>query len=157
MSSFQESQMFCRRSAENQVMAQLCSEEPQTSWRSQNSFRGSQIISQEDPDELTECQEESYLQDSLSQQSSATSDQDFGSKYYNNLLETVLRVIDSPFSGKHEQHNVNWESVLTARRLGLILIFIFIPYPTLRNILILLMCVIMVLHSACAILTLQTS
>ena len=150
MSSVQESQMVCRRSAENQVMAQLCSEEPQTSWRSQNSFRGSQIISQEDPDETTECQEDSCFQDSLSQHSSLTSGRSFGSKDHDNLLEAILRVIDFPFTDKHEQHKINWESILIARRLVLILIFTFIPYLTLRNILILIMCVIMILHSACA-------
>ena len=150
MSSVQESQMTCRRSGECHAIAQPSSEEPRTPWQSQCSFRSSQVISYEDPDELTECQEESYLQDSLSQQSFATSDQDFGSKDYNNLLQAVLKVIDSPFSGKHEQHKVNWESVLIARRLALILIFTFIPYPTLRNILILIICVIMVIHSACA-------
>ena len=59
-------------------------------------------------------------------------------------------MIDFPFSCKHEQQKANWESVLIARRLALILIFTFIPYPTLQNILILIMCVIMVLHSACS-------
>ena len=149
MSSIQESQMACRRSAENQVMAQPCSEEPQTSWQSQNSFRGSQIISQEDPDELIECQE-SCFQDSLSQHNPPTSGRGFVSKDRDNFLEAVLRVIDFPFSSKQEQYKINWESILIARRLVLILLFTFIPYPTLRNILILIMCVIMVLHSACA-------
>ena len=59
-------------------------------------------------------------------------------------------MIDFPFTDKQEQHNINWESILIARRLVLILIFTFIPYPTLRNILILIMCVIMILHSAYA-------
>ena len=150
MSSVQESQMACRRSGECQAMAQPCSEEPQPSWQSHLSFRSSQVIAHEDPDELTECQEDSYFQDSLSQQSSTTSGQDYSSKDNYNLLEAVLWVIDSPFSGKHEQQKANWESVLIVRQLALILIFTFIPYPTLRNILILIMCVIMVLHSACA-------
>ena len=150
VSSVQESQMAFRRSGECQAMAQPCSEGPRTLCHSQHSSRSSQVISHEDPDELTECQEESYLQDSLLQQSSATSGQDYVSKDHNSLLEAVLTVVDSPFSGKHEQHKVNWESVLIARRLALILIFTFIPHPTLRNILILIICVIMVLHSACA-------
>ena len=150
VSSVQESQMAFKRSGECQAMAQPCSEGSQTSCYSQHSSRSSLVIPHEDPDELTECQEESYLQDSLSQQHSATSGQDYGSKDHNSLLEAVLTVVDSPFSGKHEQHKVSWESVLIARRLALILIFTFIPYPTLRNILILIICVIMVLHSACA-------
>ena len=134
MSFFQESQMSCRRSEEYQAMAQPCSEEPQPSWQSH----------------LTKCQKESYLQDSLSQQSSVTSGPNFGSKDHDNLLEAVLKMIDFPFSSKHEHHSINWESMLIARRLVLILIFTFIPYPTLRNILILIMCVIMILHSAYA-------
>ena len=134
MSFFQESQMSCMRSGEYQAMAQPCSEEPQPSWQSH----------------LTKCQKESYLQDSLSQQSSATSGPNFGSKDHDNLLEAVLKVIDFQFSSKHEHHSINWESMLIARRLVLILIFTLIPYPTLRNILILIMCVIMILHSAYA-------
>ena len=150
VSSVQESQMTFRGSGECQAMAQPCSEGSRTLCHSQHSSRSSQVISHEDPDELTECQEESYLQDSLSQQSSATSGQDYVSRDHNSLLEAVLTVVDFPFSGKHEQHKVNWESVLIARRLALILIFTFISYPTLRNIFILIICVIMVLHSACA-------
>ena len=81
--------------------------------------------------------------------SSASSQENIPANH-DSVLDAVLKVTDSPFSREHGQYNINWESILIGRRLILILIFTFVPYPTLRIILMLITCFIMILHSAYA-------
>ena len=59
----------------------------------------------------------------------------------------VLNVIESPFSTKQRKQKINWESILIARRLICILIFTFIPYPTLRIVIMLIFCWMMIFHT----------
>ena len=77
-----------------------------------------------------------------------TSNKDHGPTDEERNLDAILSVIDAPFSRKQGKYEINWESILIARRLILILIYTFVPFPTLRLSLMLFACFTMILHSA---------
>ena len=64
--------------------------------------------------------------------------------------KALLEVLERPFSNKEKNCQVNWESILIARRLVITLIFTFTPYPTLRVVIMLIICWIMILHTCYA-------
>ena len=64
-------------------------------------------------------------------------------------VEVLLNVLCTPFSKQSRNYHMTWESILMFRRLLFILIFIYVPYPTIRSLLILILCIVMIIHSCC--------
>ena len=68
-------------------------------------------------------------------------------KERNRLEKVVLNVVEGPFLNSKRKRKICWESVLIARRLLVISVFTFVPYPTIRMLSILILILVMIIHS----------
>ena len=147
LSDSQEFEMISEVQEESHQVAGLRFEESETLHELPQPHNYSQMTSEVDADESQQSSEQSPCQNITQENVCTTGNQDYTSTNKEMYLQAVLSVIDNPFSSKQGKYEINWESMLIARRLILILLFTFVPYPTLRLTLMLFTCLLMIIHS----------